>query len=63
MSTSRGERPTPPGPSVHGMPGYYAARQVLADKFGITTLPDLGPTPGQRTTAPTDNKPMNGRFA
>ncbi|MFZ2172858.1 MAG: NAD(P)/FAD-dependent oxidoreductase, partial [Rhodococcus sp. (in: high G+C Gram-positive bacteria)] len=34
---------TPPGPSVHGMSGYHAARHVLADEFGITTVPDLGP--------------------
>jgi hypothetical protein len=45
---------TPPGPSVHGMPGYYAARQVLKDKFGITTRPDLGPTPEQRAPVPTN---------
>ncbi|ABG99359.1 possible dehydrogenase (plasmid) [Rhodococcus jostii RHA1] len=52
---------TPPGPSVHGMPGYYAARQVLKDKFGITTLPHLGPTPEQRATAPTNTDDRNRR--
>lgn len=37
---------TPPGPGVHGLPGYYAARSALAHEFGITTAPDLSPTPG-----------------
>lgn len=40
---------TPPGPSVHGMPGYHAARHVLRRHFGITTGPDLRPL----TTPPT----------
>lgn len=47
---------TPPGPSVHGMAGYHAARHVLADTFGIHTTPDLHPTPDQRTTPRTDNE-------
>lgn len=33
----------PPGPSVHGMGGAYAARSALRHEFGITDLPYLGP--------------------
>ncbi|MBK1785817.1 phytoene desaturase family protein [Prauserella cavernicola] len=36
---------TPPGPSVHGMAGYHAARNVLRKEFGIRTLPRLQPGP------------------
>ncbi|PXY26743.1 dehydrogenase [Prauserella coralliicola] len=36
---------TPPGPSVHGMAGYHAARAVLRKEFGIRTLPALEPGP------------------
>ena len=32
---------TPPGPGVHGLPGYYAARSALEHEFGITAAPSL----------------------
>lgn len=34
---------TTPGPGVHGLGGWYAARRVLRRTFGIDRLPDLGP--------------------
>lgn len=34
---------TPPGPGVHGLSGWYAARHVLRERFGITHAPRLGP--------------------
>jgi phytoene dehydrogenase-like protein len=34
---------TPPGPGVHGMCGYFAAKSVLRREFGIRELPSLAP--------------------
>ncbi len=33
---------TPPGPGVHGLGGWHAAKRVLRE-FGVTRMPDLGP--------------------
>jgi phytoene dehydrogenase-like protein len=32
---------TPPGPGVHGMSGLHAAKRVLNQHFGISSIPDL----------------------
>ena len=37
---------TPPGPGVHGLGGYFAARQVLRREFGTRTMPSLAPERG-----------------
>ncbi|OPC77098.1 dehydrogenase [Embleya scabrispora] len=34
---------TPPGPGVHGMCGYFAARAALHREFDVSTAPRLGP--------------------
>ncbi|GAA4670420.1 phytoene desaturase family protein [Frondihabitans cladoniiphilus] len=36
-----GSSSAPPGPSVHGLGGAYAARSALRHEFGIRHLPDL----------------------
>lgn len=39
---------TPPGPGVHGMCGYFAAKSVLRNEFGIREMPSLAPDEERR---------------
>ena len=34
---------TVPGPGVHGLAGYYAARSALRHEFSVTRMPSLAP--------------------
>ncbi len=36
---------TPPGPGVHGVPGWRAALSALRHEFGVDEEPDLAPAP------------------
>jgi phytoene dehydrogenase-like protein len=38
---------TPPGPGVHGLGGWYAARRVLRREFDVRDVPDLSPGPSR----------------
>lgn len=42
-----------PGPGVHGLGGYYAARSALRHEFGIQRMPSLAADPSQYADAAT----------
>ncbi|MCB7136912.1 phytoene desaturase family protein [Cellulosimicrobium marinum] len=46
---------TPPGPGVHGLGGWYAARRVLRREFDVREVPDLAP--GSTTAVPPRESP------